>query len=265
MNDRPTGGGGHDPQHFHAMGDHWSYSVISTYVEPTSLRVSDAIIYGWNKFRANMGTWIAFMALFGVVGFVAYVAIFSAVFLHIAASGALEDPTYDAGDGGLSIGLIAGTSLTGILMYFGTAVLTRGALLELDGRRPTFGSFWRLPNVANVAVFAVVSSIVNAVLGGAVEPWASVLVGIVWGIVVWFAVHFLLDRGLSAPRALAANLRLVASNPGPLALFILTLSALNVAGALLCLLGLIITVPVTMIATAYTFRVLAGGPVSVAP
>ena len=251
---------------FPPMRNQWGHSSTPTFTAPVGLRAFDAISYGWKKFSANMGTWLAFMALFGVIVVICYVAVVGAVVADLAASGALDDPTYDvAADSGLSIRMIVGTSVAGVVAYFGTAVLVRGSLLELDGAKPTFGAFWQLRNVGNVAVFAVVASIVNALLSGMVDPYIGIGVSIVWGIAVWFALHFLLDRGLSAAGALAANLRLVVAHPGPLALLFVTLTALNVVGALLCLIGLIFTVPVSTVATTYAYRVLTGGPVSTAP
>ena len=255
------------PGQYPPMGNQWGHSPQPTYIQPATLRVGEAISYGWKKFVANIGTWLAFMGLFAAILLVFYVALFAVTFNNLTASGAYDDPSYDATfvENGLSAGMIVGTSVAGIIGYFASALLVRGSLLELDGATPSFGSFWRLPNVGNLTVFAVVASVLNAVLNGALHPIIGIFVSFVFGIAIWFVLQFLLDRGTSAMGAVAANLRLLASSPGPLALLFMTLVALNLGGALLCGLGLILTVPVTMIATTYAYRVLTGGTVSTAP
>ena len=127
VNDQPTGGGGHDPQHdrpenqpyepgpysgqyppnqfppnqyppnqfppgqyppgqYPPMGNHWGHGLQPTHIQPTSLRVGEAISYGWKKFVANIGTWLAFMGLFAAILLVFYVALFVVTFNNLTAS-----------------------------------------------------------------------------------------------------------------------------------------------------------------------------------
>ncbi|WP_338892505.1 hypothetical protein [Rhodococcus sovatensis] len=231
--------------------------------QPTTLSVGAALTYGWKKFVANIGVWLAFMALFGGVLVAFYIIAVAVVLTTLIASENIEDSTFaSAGDGtGFSVGTVVMTFVAGILGFLASAVLIRGALLEIDGVRPGFGEFWRLPNIGQLALFAVVTAVISGVVN-TVDPFVSLAISLVLGIAIWFAVQFILDRGMSAWSAVVANVRLLGSSPGQLALLYLALIGINLVGAVLCGIGLIFTVPVTMIATTYAYRVLTGGTVS---
>ena len=231
--------------------------------QPTTLSVGAALTYGWKKFVANIGVWLAFMALFGGLLVAFYIVAVAVVLTTLIASENIEDSTFaSAADGtDFSVGTVVMTSVAGILGFLASAVLIRGALLELDGVRPGFGAFWRLPNIGQLVLFAVATAVISGVVN-TVDPFVSLAISLVLGIAIWFAVQFILDRGMSAWSAVVANVRLLGSSPGQLALLYLALIGINLVGALLCGIGLIFTVPVTMIATTYAYRVLAGGTIS---
>ncbi|AYJ49624.1 hypothetical protein D8W71_16365 [Rhodococcus sp. P1Y] len=203
------------------------------------------------------------MGLFGALLFVFYVVVFVVVFATLVSADNVDESMFapDVDGTGFTVGTVILTAVAGIFGYLGSALLIRGSLLELDGVRPGFSAFWALPNVAQLVVFGVAVSLVSAVVN-AFNPFVSVGVSLVLGVAIWFAVQFILDRGMSAVGSVAANIRLIGSNPGPLAVLYLALAGINVAGALLCGLGLIVTVPVSVIATSYAYRVLTGGTVS---
>lgn len=234
--------------------------------QPATLSVGAALTYGWKKFAANIGVWLAFMALFGGVLVAFYIIAVAVVFTTMMAAESIEDSAFaSAADGtGFSVGTMVMTSIAGILGFLASAVLIRGALLELDGVRPGFGAFWRLPNVGQLVLFGIATAVISGVVN-TVDPFVSLAFSLLLGIAIWFAVQFILDRGLSALASVVANIRLLGSSPGQLALLYLALVGINLVGAVLCGIGLIFTVPMTMIATTYAYRVLTGGPVSPAP
>ena len=234
--------------------------------QPATLSVGAALTYGWKKFVANIGVWLAFMALFGGVLVAFYIIAVAVVFTSMMAAESIEDSAFaSAADGtGFSVGTMVMTSIAGILGFLASAVLIRGALLELDGVRPGFGAFWRLPNVGQLVLFGIATAVISGVVN-TVDPFVSLAFSLLLGIAIWFAVQFILDRGLSALASVVANIRLLGSSPGQLALLYLALVGINLVGAVLCGIGLIFTVPMTMIATTYAYRVLTGGPVSPAP
>ncbi|WP_068376122.1 hypothetical protein [Rhodococcus sp. EPR-157] len=231
--------------------------------QPATLSVGAALTYGWKKFVANIGVWLAFMALFGGLLVAFYIVAVAVVFTTMLAAESTEDSAFaSAADGtGFSVGTMVMTSIAGILGFLASAVLIRGALLELDGVRPGFGAFWRLPNVGQLVLFGIATAVISGVVN-TVDPFVSLAFSLLLGIAIWFAVQFILDRGMSALTSVVANIRLLGSSPGQLALLYLALVGINLVGAVLCGIGLIFTVPMTMIATTYAYRVLTGGPVS---
>ena len=77
-----------------------------------------------------------------------------------------------------------------------------------------------------------------------------------------FSVYFLVDRPeLDAVGALKASVSLVKDNLGTVLLWMLTCFGLAVAGALACLLGLLVAFPVIYLGTAFTYKRLTGQPV----
>ncbi len=252
------------PQAQYPQPGQWGYGGPPLNVAPPELRAGAAIAYGWKKFVANIGVWLGFMGLYGAVLVVFYVVFVGILFATLFSSSAFENSNYgaDYDTSGITATITIGSALVGVLSYFAGAVLIRGALLELDGARPTFGSFWRLRNVANIAIYAVLLAVINAATSALGNVFVAIAVGIVVGIMFWFVLQLLLDRGLPFHEAVIANATLLARAPGQLALLLLGLGALNVAGGLLCGLGLVFTVPTSLIAMSYAYRVLSGGFVS---
>ncbi|HQR81156.1 MAG TPA: hypothetical protein PLT68_13155, partial [Actinomycetota bacterium] len=77
-----------------------------------------------------------------------------------------------------------------------------------------------------------------------------------------FFVYFILDQDAGAWDSIMKSFAFVKDNIGNL-LLLLILSFIAVfVGALLCGLGLFVAIPVTVIAQAYTYKVLRGQPVA---
>ena len=77
-----------------------------------------------------------------------------------------------------------------------------------------------------------------------------------------YTLFFVIDRNLSAVDAIKASFNMVKDNVGVLILFWLATVAAQIVGACLCLVGLLVAVPVVIIAQAYTYRTLNGDPVT---
>ncbi|WP_037142370.1 hypothetical protein [Rhodococcoides fascians] len=232
------------------------------YTPPTSLGVGAALSYGWKKFGANIGVWLGFMGVFAAVTVLGYVVLFAIIIASISSSTEYENTMFaPTADGGFSVGLLVITFVAGVIGFFAGALLIRGALLELDGARPGFGEFWRLPNLVQLTLFGVVVSLISAV-APSLPTLASLSISLLLGILIWFGPHFIIDRGASAVIALTANIRLLGVSPGKLVLLYLAVAGINIVGAVPCGLGLLFTVPTSVIAVTYAYRVLSAGAVS---
>src|SRR6478736_4887923 len=89
-----------------------------------------------------------------------------------------------------------------------------------------------------------------------------ILPGIAVGIFVLFWGYFLVDKGMSPIEAITASLNLVKDNLGPVFIFWLLTILITIAGAIVCGVGLIVAVPVVVIATGYMYKRLQGEPVA---
>jgi hypothetical protein len=80
--------------------------------------------------------------------------------------------------------------------------------------------------------------------------------GIIWLITYWLFQYALVDKELGALAALAEAKRISKSVKLPLFIFMVVTGALNLAGAVLLIVGLVITIPVTALATAHVYGIL---------
>ncbi|MEZ5151721.1 MAG: hypothetical protein R2803_11480 [Rhodococcus zopfii] len=202
--------------------------------------MGDAISYGWSKFSQNAGVWIGFM----VVAFVIQ-GVINLIFGGFDTSG--EFTLWRA------IGAVVGA----IVGYLIQAAYVRGALHEIDGNKPAFGSFFQFTNVAAVIIASVIvalATIIGFVL--------LIIPGLIVLFLTWWTLPFVIDRNQDAIAAIKSSVQAVSSNVGTLLLLALAVVGLNIVGALLCGLGLLVSVPVTIIASTYAYRVTTGGPVA---
>jgi hypothetical protein len=211
---------------------------------PPQLSVGSALSYGWSKYKANAGAWIAICLL----------SLVASWFVQFAFSG--FDFQNELSGGGAALSVI-GTVLSFIVSTLFRAAFTNGALAELDGNRPSIGAFFNFRNLSAVFIIAVlvgVATVVGFIL--------LIIPGLIVLYLTWYALTFAIDRNQDAFTAIKSSFELTSKNIGSLLLLALACFGLNVLGAILCLVGLLVTIPVTLIASTYAYRVLTGGPVS---
>ena len=205
----------------------------SAYQGQAPLAVGDAISYGFRKFGKNWGSWVL-VALILIAVYVVF--------------GLLERAVEDTWVLRVILGLV-GT----VIGYLVTAFLARGALDETTGARPPVAAFFRIDNVANVIVAALLVGI-----GTWIGTVLCILPGIAFAIFSAFTYYFALDKQLSAVDAIKASWSVVAKNFGSVLGLLVLLFLLNIAGAIVIGIGLFVTVPVSFVATAYAYRRLNG-------
>ncbi|MEV0246012.1 hypothetical protein AB0H76_05420 [Nocardia sp. NPDC050712] len=218
--------------------------------EPLRFSASNAVSFGWQRFKGNPVPWVGVTALYGIL-------------LGVVTGGTGGFDTDADSAGAMTLGAV----LTWLLTTLFWNVFTQAALAEVAGERPRLNRFTTLKNFGPF----LIASIVLGVLGVIAQPLVGsgsvllTLLGVVLAIaslVVAFLLQwsylFIIDRDLSAVDAMKASMAVIRANLGPVLLLTITLAALNVIGALLCGLGLLITIPVAVIASAWAYRVLTG-------
>ena len=207
---------------------------------------TEAISYGWKGFTANIGP----LVVIGLVLLLVSVATnwlsqgFDNFFLSISAS---------------------------VLSMFISLVISlgliRAALAILDGRQP---SVEQLLSTRDIGPYFIASVLVAIVVS--VGLLLCIIPGLIAGFLLQFYGYAIIDHKAdsvtTAPQssptgAIRASFEVVAANIGPLILLAVLCFVLNVAGALLCGIGLLVTVPVTAIAIAYAWRYFSGGQIAV--
>lgn len=213
-----------------------------------SYGVGAALTYGWTKFTQNLGP-ILLLSLVLFIGVVVFGAVGSFLQAAIAPS-----------ESGLWARQSA-SAVFSLLNFFVSTLLgafvIRGALDLTEGRPLDVGGiFSRIP-IAQMLLLALITSVVTAV-GFAL----CILPGIVALLFFYFASYFLLDRDLTAVDAIKASVDLVRRRPGDAIVWAIVAFLVSIVGVCLCVVGLLVTYPVSMIGTAYTYKRLTGQPVA---
>ena len=167
------------------------------------------------------------------------------------------------GTGSSLVDLMAGivSWVVSSLLAFG---LTRAALAILDGRDPTVQDVLNPDRLITYLLASIMFSV--AVTLGLI---LCVLPGLVIAFLLWFFGYAILDApdtpGSPARNPVAALTRsyqVTSRRPGNILLIAVMCVVLNIVGLLLCGIGLVVTLPLTAIISAYTWRVLTGGVVA---
>ena len=230
------------------------------YAQPEPYSPGTAIGYGWRKFWQNAGPIL-----------LAVLAIFVAeIILNIvisAISGALgTGPTLSVNDGTVSgaaygAGQLFTSFVFGVLGFVVTfaiqAAIIRASLDITYGRPVRLDTMVQGLNLGQVLLAGLLIGVAATI---------GFFLCILPGLVVWFltayALYFVVDKDMPAIEAIRASVNLVSKNVGVLLGFFLLAFAVYLLGALACLVGLLVAMPVVLIAQAYTYRVLQGEAVA---
>lgn len=224
--------------------------------------VGSAFGYGWNKFKANLGPiLIAALAMFAVV---ATIQIMQAV----VTSGNEIKFEVDADTGQLTStsGGMLGGSILASLFFGGLSFLAqlviqsgiiKGSLDLTRGKSISLGSMFSGFDFVQVIVASLI--IAAATIIGLV---ACVLPGLAVMFFSAFTLYFIIDKQMPAIAAIKASISFVMANAGTLIVFFLASIAAYIVGALLCGVGLLVAIPVVVIAQAYAYRTLQGEQVA---
>ncbi len=216
---------------------------------PAPFSPTDAIGYGWKKFKDNAGQWViaglavfAVMVLFGVLSWVV-------------------QPDIGAGETNPFAGFNISTSLVNILStlvgFVISGVLYRGALDETEGRKFNLGE-----TISRVPLGPVVLTSLLLSVGTTIGLVLCILPGLIFSFLSYFSLLFVVDKNQDPITAIKSSITLISANIGPALLLALLLILIIIAGACLCGLGLLVAYPVSAIAATYAYKVLQNEPVA---
>ena len=206
---------------------------------------TDALGYGWNGFTANIRP----LAVIGLV------VVLASVLSNWLSRG------YD----NLFLSL-AGWAIGTFISLVISLGLIRAALSILDGGRPSAED---LVSTRDIGPYIIASLLVALIV--TVGIVLCVIPGLIAGYLLQFYGYAIIDRKsdsvTTAPQstptgAIRASFEVAVNNVGPLILLAVLCFLLNIAGLLLCGIGLLVTLPVTAIAIAYAWRYFSGGRIA---
>jgi uncharacterized membrane protein len=214
---------------------------------PGRYRPRAALSYGWEKFADSPATLMVPMIVVFAGLVVAGLAL-EVLLVHV--------PLGSGASGGL---LTAGvfSALMFLVYQLLAAGLYRAALRVVDGGSFAVGELFQGWDKVQV----VIAGLLTAVAVG-VGTALCVVPGLVVAFLTQFTLLFVVDRGLPALTAVRASIGLVTGHLGGSLAFYVLSALVTLLGALLCGVGLLVTVPVVLIGYAYTFRRLQGQPVT---
>ncbi len=214
-----------------------------------AFQVGEAFTYGWKKFQEHLGPILIAMLIFIVVaGAVNFIAS-----LFVGGFGEMTDPD-DIGIGMFfGVGYLFFSLLSALVSLLIQAAVVRGALEITKGERVDLSTFLSTEHLGQVVIAAILLAI-----GTAIGLILCIIPGLILIFFSMFTYQFILDKGLPAFDAIKASFALVNQHLGSVVgLFFASILAF-IIGALLCGIGLIVAIPVTIIATAYAYRILSG-------
>jgi uncharacterized membrane protein len=159
------------------------------------------------------------------------------------------------------VGVLFGVAVADLLIFIVSGFLHIGvynsALALADGRRVEPSKMFRSDYLLNYLVAILLYGLLAAV-----GLFLCILPGIVVLYLGFLTPWYVLDQGMAPVDALKASYRTTTSNGWGLIFFALVTWLIYVAGAIVCLVGLLVTVPVALLMVTYTFRRLTGGLVA---
>lgn len=225
--------------------------------DPNAWELGAALSYGWKKFQENAAQII-------IAALVLFVAIAVVVGIGIGITALLtSDVTcgYDSSgryscDGGPNffITLITTAITVGLIVFASLVVgagIIRGSLGITEGRPFVATDLLKIDGPVIVASLLVAGlTFVGFVL--------CYLPGIVVAFATSYTLYFVIDKGLAPVEAVKASVNLVKDNLGNTLVWYIVGGIVSGAGAIACGVGVLVTYPLVIIGTAYTYKKLTG-------
>lgn len=223
-----------------------------------------ALSYGWNKFSANAGQ----ILLAVLVLFVVYAVAAAVAFGFIALMTSEASCDFNNSTGSLSCDdgssffwrMIVSGIAYGFLFVVGQIVaagIIRGALGITEGRPFQMSEFFKTDQLGAVVITSILVGIATGI-----GYMLCYLPGIAIAFITSYSLFFVLDKKLPPVEAIKASFELVKNNLGNTIIWYIVGGLVAAAGAIACGIGLIVTVPLVIIGTAFTYKLLSGQTVA---
>jgi uncharacterized membrane protein len=193
-------------------------------------RVGDALRFGWDVMAANLGYFVLVILIFSVASLVP--SLLQRAFYDV-------DPLVVVfGIAGLVISTFIGMAYVRIGLKF-----CDGIPPEYSDVYASYPAFWRF--LAGTLLYGLL------VIAGLI---LLIVPGIYWAIKYYFVPYLILDRDMGPMESFARSGSMTYGEKWDLLVFWLAILGMNILGAILCLIGLFVTMPMSLVAVAYVYR-----------
>lgn len=229
---------------------------------PPRLDIGRALRWAWNTFAGNVLATIAaplaMIVVFAVIGAAlvgASVWAFGDLQTYTYADGTTET-TGTVNTGGIVVSVLLYLVIIAVGFYF-SASLVAGAIRAVDGEPLTASSFLvtrRFGAVVATSLLVAIATLIGLAL--------CIIPGLIVIVLTQYAVYFVVDKGQSPIEAIKSSSALARGRVGDSIVLALLVYVLSAVGAILCYVGLIVTVPLSYLMLAHGYRQLIGGPIA---
>jgi uncharacterized membrane protein len=163
------------------------------------------------------------------------------------------------GGTGFFAGLVIQAVLSAVLLVVFQIIaagLIRAALKVTDGGSWEFSEVLRTDKIGKVVVAALIVAAITFV-----GTLLCYFPGIIAGFMLSYTLYFVVDRDLEPMAAVRASFELTKNNLGNTLVWYIVGAIVAFAGFLACGIGALVSLPVVLLGTAYTYRTLTGGTV----
>lgn len=193
--------------------------------------ISEALSYGWDTFKGQIGFFLGLIVVMAAVTVIPDVII---------------DKVMTRGSA-LSIILKLGVRLVGMLLGM---VVTKISLDIVDTGRSDLS---KLSELLPIVPAYVIGKLIYGVIV-LVGMLLLLIPGFIWAYMFLYIGYLIIDRQIGPIDALKESRAITSGYKWSLALFSLVVALINIGGAICLLVGLFVTIPVTLMASAYVYR-----------
>ena len=201
-----------------------------------TLQPKEAIAYGWKTTTSNFLFFLGIMAILFIGGSL-IPRMLSGSFVH----------DYHSNAAGL--GLIGGIVGALISAYIRLGVM-KISLKAVDKKELKYDDIWSINTIFWPYLIASILFGVSVALGSILLIVPGIMIAIAW----MFYTYLIIDKGLQPVEALKKSAEITKGYRWQLFGFMIVLVLINIAGAIVLGIGLLWTVPTTMIALAHMYR-----------
>ncbi|NMC36555.1 DUF975 family protein [Candidatus Beckwithbacteria bacterium] len=200
----------------------------------TAFSTSEAVSFAWQTVKQNLGFFLLLLLI-----------LFGISFMSSFVTKALED-------GPVFLTIIFQLISTAISLMIGLGMM-KITLAFVDGEKPEFNElFSTLPYIVKYFLASILYGLIVTV--GLV---LLIVPGIMWAIKYAYMPFVIIDKNLGPIEALKESAKITKGSRWQILLFGLTMIGVEILGLLALVVGLLVAVPVVMVASAYVYRQLA--------